>query len=61
MLIYVNNDEKCYYKFLLIYANFMLIYVNITDRQTDTHKIKWTDLCAKNVTLLVFNKVRKIR
>ena len=38
MIIYVNNiDEKYFYKKFLIYVNFMLIYVNITDRQTDNH------------------------
>ena len=43
MLIYVDNIEK-----KLIYVNYMLIYVNITDRRTDKH-IKSIN---QNLTLL---------
>jgi len=39
MLIYVKNHEKkikiIFFNICLFHANFMLIYVKITDRQTD--------------------------
>jgi len=35
MLIYVKIIKKKFKKKFLIYVNFMLIYVNITDIQTD--------------------------
>ena len=48
MIIYVNNIQKKYFKKYLIYVNFMLIflliYFNITERQTD-----------KNIKSIVLN------
>ncbi len=40
MLIYVKIRTKIIKK-NLIYVNFMLIYVNITDRQTNTSKVQF--------------------
>jgi len=37
MLIHKNIEEKNLKFFFIIYVNFMLIYVNIPDRQTDKH------------------------
>ncbi len=33
MLIYVNKIEKTYFKKILIYVDFMLIYVNIEEKK----------------------------
>ena len=39
MLIYVKIIKKNFERNFLIYVNFMLIYLNITDRRTDTSKV----------------------
>ena len=39
MLIYVNNIDTNIFKKFSFYYNFILIYVNITDRQTGNSKV----------------------
>jgi len=39
MLIYVNNIDTNILKKFSFYYNFILIYVNITDRQTNISKV----------------------
>jgi len=51
MLIYVKGIQINF----LIYVNFMLIYVNITDRQTDKH-IK---CIVRNLTISIKNEINK--
>ena len=45
MLIYVKIIKK-----IVIYVNFMLIYVNITDRQTDVQTYKHIKSIVRNLT-----------
>jgi hypothetical protein len=56
MLIYVNIEEKIENIFFLIYVNFMLIYVNITDRRIDKH-IK---SIVRNLTKVNHNLIGRI-